>query len=55
MKHEYSLAHLTVLSLHAAGVVDVAARAGTEYVGICAIDAGDTRRSALRPRARPAR
>ncbi len=34
MKHEYSLAHLTVLSLTPPEVVDVAARAGYEYVGL---------------------
>src|SRR5947209_1620971 len=34
MKHEYSLAHLTVLSLTPPQVVDAAARAGYEYVGL---------------------
>ena len=34
MKHDYSLAHLTVLSLSPPEVVDVAARAGYRYVGL---------------------
>ena len=34
MKHDYSLAHLTVLSLTPPEVVDVAARAGYPYVGL---------------------
>ena len=34
MKHDYSLAHLTVLSLTPPQVVDVAARAGYRYVGL---------------------
>ena len=34
MKHEYSLAHLTVLSLTPPQLVDVAARTGYEYVGV---------------------
>ena len=34
MKHDYSLAHLTVLSLPPPQVVDVAARAGYRYVGL---------------------
>jgi len=34
MKHEYSLAHLTVLSLTPPQVVDAAARAGYQYVGL---------------------
>lgn len=34
MKHEYSLAHLTVLSLTPPQLVDVAARTGYEYVGM---------------------
>lgn len=34
MKHDYSLAHLTVLSLTPPQVVDVAARAGYPYVGL---------------------
>ena len=34
MKHEYSLAHLTVLSLTPPKVVEAAARAGYEYVGL---------------------
>lgn len=34
MKHDYSLAHLTVLSLTPPEMVDVAARAGYEYVGL---------------------
>lgn len=34
MKHEFSLAHLTVLSLAPPQLVDVAARTGYEYVGL---------------------
>ena len=34
MRHDYSLAHLTVLSLTPPQVVDVAARAGYRYVGL---------------------
>lgn len=34
MRHEFSLAHLTVLSLTPPQVVDAAARAGYEYVGL---------------------
>jgi len=34
MKHDYSLAHLTVLSLTPPQVVDVAARTGYRYVGL---------------------
>ncbi|MBU6483544.1 MAG: sugar phosphate isomerase/epimerase [Betaproteobacteria bacterium] len=34
MKHEYSLAHLTVLSLTPPQLVDVAARTGYDYVGV---------------------
>ena len=34
MKHDYSLAHLTVLSLTPPHVVEVAARAGYRYVGL---------------------
>jgi sugar phosphate isomerase/epimerase len=34
MRHEYSLAHLTVLSLAPPQLVDVAARTGYEYVGV---------------------
>ena len=34
MKHDYSLAHLTVLSLSPPQVVDVAARTGYRYVGL---------------------
>ena len=34
MKHEYSLAHLTVLSLSPPQLVEVAARTGYEYVGV---------------------
>lgn len=34
MRHEYSLAHLTVLSLTPPQLVDVAARTGYEYVGV---------------------
>jgi len=34
MKHEYSLAHLTVLSLTPPQLVEVAARTGYEYVGV---------------------
>ena len=34
MKHDYSLAHLTVLSLAPPQVVEVAARAGYRYVGL---------------------
>jgi len=34
MKHDYSLAHLTVLSLTPAQVVEVAAKAGYRYVGL---------------------
>jgi sugar phosphate isomerase/epimerase len=34
MKHDYSLAHLTVLSLPPPQVVDVAARTGYRYVGL---------------------
>jgi sugar phosphate isomerase/epimerase len=34
MKHDYSLAHLTVLSLTPPEVVDVAARTGYRYVGL---------------------
>lgn len=34
MKHEYSLAHLTVLALTPPRMVDVAARAGYRYVGL---------------------
>lgn len=34
MKHQYSLAHLTVLSLTPPQLVDVAARTGYEYVGV---------------------
>lgn len=34
MKHDYSLAHLTVLSLAPPQVIDVAARAGYRYVGL---------------------
>lgn len=34
MRHEYSLAHLTVLSLTPPQVVEAAARAGYEYVGL---------------------
>jgi sugar phosphate isomerase/epimerase len=34
MKHEYSLAHLTVLKLQPEEVVDVAARAGYQFVGL---------------------
>ena len=34
MKHDYSLAHLTVLSLTPPQVVDVAARCGYRYVGL---------------------
>ena len=34
MKHDYSLAHLTVLSLTPPQVVEVAARAGYRYVGL---------------------
>ena len=34
MRHDYSLAHLTVLSLTQAQVVDVAARTGYRYVGL---------------------
>ena len=34
MKHEYSLAHLTVLSLTPPQLVDVAARVGYDYVGL---------------------
>lgn len=34
MKHDYSLAHLTVLSLTPPRVVEVAARAGYRYVGL---------------------
>ena len=54
MKHDYSLAHLTVLSLTPPQVVEVAARTGYRYVGLrmTRVDAG---RGALRPRARPRR
>lgn len=34
MKHDYSLAHLTVLSLTPPQLVDVAARTGYDYVGV---------------------
>ena len=34
MRHEYSLAHLTVLSLTPPQLVDVAARTGYDYVGV---------------------
>ena len=34
MRHDYSLAHLTVLSLTPPQVVDVAARSGYRYVGL---------------------
>ena len=34
MKHDYSLAHLTVLTLTPPQVVDVAARTGYRYVGL---------------------
>ncbi|HYR00119.1 MAG TPA: TIM barrel protein, partial [Casimicrobiaceae bacterium] len=34
MRHEYSLAHLTVLSLSPPQLVEVAARTGYEYVGV---------------------
>src|SRR4029434_436318 len=34
MKHEYSLAHCTVLSLTPPQLVQVAARTGYEYVGV---------------------
>ena len=34
MRHEYSLAHLTVLSLTPPQLVEVAARTGYEYVGV---------------------
>ena len=34
MRHDYSLAHLTVLSLTPTQVVEVAARAGYRYVGL---------------------
>ncbi len=34
MKHDYSLAHLTVLSLAPPQMIDVAARAGYRYVGL---------------------
>ena len=34
MRHDYSLAHLTVLSLTPPQVVDVAARTGYRYVGL---------------------
>ena len=34
MRHEYSLAHLTVLSLTPPQLIDVAARTGYEYVGV---------------------
>jgi sugar phosphate isomerase/epimerase len=34
MKHDYSLAHLTVLSLSPPRVIDVAARTGYRYVGL---------------------
>src|SRR5213082_2227796 len=34
MKHDYSLAHLTVLSLSPPQVVDVAARAGYRYASL---------------------
>ena len=34
MRHDYSLAHLTVLSLTPPQVVEVAARAGYRYVGL---------------------
>ena len=34
MRHDYSLAHLTVLSLTPPQVIDVAARAGYRYVGL---------------------
>jgi sugar phosphate isomerase/epimerase len=34
MRHDYALAHLTVLSLTPPQVVDVAARAGYQYVGL---------------------
>src|SRR5262252_2821838 len=34
MRHEYSLAHLTVLSLAPPQLVEVAARTGYEYVGV---------------------
>jgi len=34
MRHEYSLAHLTVLSLTPPQLVDVAARTGYQYVGV---------------------
>ncbi len=51
MKHDYSLAHLTALSLTPPQLVDVAARTGYRYVGT-AHDARHARRGALRPRAR---
>ena len=34
MKHDYSLAHLTVLSLSPPQVVEVAARAGYRYASL---------------------
>ena len=54
MRHEYSLAHLTVLSLTPPQLVEVAARTGYEYVGVRitrVTPAGGALRSRARPRA----